>query len=109
MIPKPPVKGINANISFIQPFTDILINIATDPSIDFTFQYDGIIMKKEGLAPFILKCDTTKNFLGIKKYNCYIKADNIKQEISYELYCSLYNTIGFKKSFIRNKDANTSN
>ena len=100
MIPKPPVKGINANISFIQPFTDILINIATDPSI---------IMKKEGLAPCILKCDTTKNFLGIKKYNCYIKADNIKQEISYELYCSLYNTIGFKKSFIRNKDANTSN
>ncbi len=97
-----PVKGLNENIAFTAPLSEMLMNMAVDVNTVFDFKSDGLIAKLIGMSPIIMKCETS-SFLGWKTYKCYISVDNIKQAIDYNKYESLYNMIGLKKSY--NKSA----
>lgn len=86
------------NLVFTEPLKEILISMAKDTTVEMNFNFDGLIFKKEGMSPIIMRKEES-SFLGFKKYECYIKADNIKQLIDLNTYNSVYTMVGLNKTF----------
>lgn len=86
------------NLVFTEPLKDILISMAKDVTVTMSFNYDGLIFVKDGMSPIIMRKEES-SFLGFKKYECYIKIDNIKQLIDINTYNTIYNVVGLNKTF----------